>query len=63
MLIVAFKEIVTNKCVPMQISTQQVFDAVASMSERFKPREKTLQTIRQFAYTYRVENGQAYCLN
>ena len=47
----------------MQISTQQVFDAVASMSERFKPREKTLQTIRQFAYSYRVENGQAYCLN
>ena len=47
----------------MQISTQQVIDAVASMSERFKPSEKTLQTIRQFAYTYRVENGTAYCLN
>jgi hypothetical protein len=47
----------------MKISTQQVIDAVASMSERFNPREKTLLTIRQFAYSYRVENGQAYCLN
>jgi|GEM_PF-4109209 hypothetical protein len=47
----------------MQISTQQVKDAVALMSEKFKPSDKTLQTIRQFAYTYRVDNGMAYCLN
>ena len=48
---------------PMQISTQQVIDAVASMSEGLKPSERTLQLIRNFAYTYRVKNGQAYCLN
>jgi hypothetical protein len=47
----------------MQISTQQIIDAVASMSEGVKPSEKTLQFIRDFAYTYRVSNGQAYCLN
>lgn len=47
----------------MQISTQQIIDAVASMSEGLKPSEKTIQVIRQFAYTYRVRNGQSYCLN
>ena len=47
----------------MQISTQQVIDTVASMSEGLKPRAKTLQFIREFAYTYRVKNGQAFCLN
>ncbi len=47
----------------MQISTQQVIEAVASMSEGLKPSEKTLKFIRDFAYTYRVKNGQAYCLN
>ncbi len=26
--------------------------------EEFKPREKTLDLIRQIAYTYRVTNGQ-----
>jgi hypothetical protein len=47
----------------MQISTQQVIDAVASMSEGLKPSEKTLQFIRDFAHSYRVKNGQAFCLN
>jgi len=47
----------------MQISTQQIIDAVASMSEGMKPSGKTLQFIKNFAYTYRVKNGQAYCLN
>lgn len=47
----------------MQISTQQIIDAVASMSEGMKPSRKTLQFIKNFAYTYRVKNGQAYCLN
>ena len=47
----------------MQISTQQVIDAVASMSEGLKPSEKTLQFIRDFAHSYRVKNGQACCLN
>ena len=48
---------------PMQISTQHIFSAVASMSEGLKPSEKTLKFIKDFAYTYRVTNGQAYCLN
>ena len=47
----------------MQISTQQVIDTVASMSEGLKPSEKTLQFIRDFAHSYRVKNGQAFCLN
>ena len=47
----------------MQISTQQMIDAVATMSEGFKPRETTLQMIKQFAYNYRVMNGQTYSLN
>jgi hypothetical protein len=47
----------------MQISTQQVIDAVAAMSEGLKPSEKTLKFIREFAYTYRMNNGQAYSLN
>lgn len=47
----------------MQISTQQVIDAVASMSDGLKPSEKTLQFIRDFAHSYRVKNGQAFCLN
>ena len=46
----------------MQISTQQVIDAVSSMSEGLKPSEKTLQFIRDFAYNYRMKNGQAFCL-
>ncbi len=33
------------------------------MSEGLKPSEKTLKCIRDFAYSYRVKNGQAYCLN
>ncbi len=33
------------------------------MSEGLKPSEKTLNLIRDFAYSYRVNNGQAYCLN
>ena len=47
----------------MKISTQQVIDTVATMSEGLKPSERALQFIRDFAYTYRVKNGQAYCLN
>ena len=32
--------------------------------ELFKPREQTLDIIRQYAYTYRVKNNkQAQCLN
>jgi len=27
------------------------------------PSEKVVKLIRQIAYTYRVANGQAYCLN
>ena len=38
---------------PMQIFTR----------EETTPSEKVLNLIRQFAYTYRVANGQAYCLN
>lgn len=48
---------------PMKISTQQVINAVTTMSEGLKPGERTLLFIREFAYTYRVKNGQAYCLN
>jgi hypothetical protein len=33
------------------------------MSEGLKPRQRTLQLIKEFAYNYRVKNGQAYCLN
>ena len=47
----------------MQISTQQVIEAVSSMSEGLRPSEKTLNFIRSFAYSYRVKNGQAFCLN
>ncbi len=47
----------------MQISTQQIISAVASMSEGLKPSEKALKFIKDFAYTYRVKNGQAFCLN
>jgi hypothetical protein len=28
-----------------------------------KPSEKVLRLIKQLAYTYRVTNHQAYCLN
>ena len=48
---------------PMQISTQQIVDAVTSMSEGLAPREQTLRLIRDFAYTYRASAGQGYCLN
>ena len=47
----------------MKISTQQMIDTVVSMSEGLKPSERTLQFIRDFAHTYRVKNGQVYCLN
>jgi len=47
----------------MPISTQQIKDAVAKMTEGVSPREHTLKLIRDFAYTYRVNNDQAYCLN
>lgn len=38
---------------PMQIFTR----------EETTPSEKVLKLIRQIAYTYRVVNNQAYCLN
>ena len=31
--------------------------------EEMTPSEKTLKKIKLFAYTYRVKNGMAYCLN
>lgn len=31
--------------------------------EETTPSEKVLKLIRQIAYTYRVVNGQTYCLN
>jgi len=31
--------------------------------EEMTPSEKTLKLIKQVAHTYRVVNGQAYCLN
>ena len=31
--------------------------------EEKTPSERVLNLIRQLAYTYRVVNGQAYCLN
>jgi hypothetical protein len=39
--------------VPMQIFTH----------EEMTPSEKTLKFIRQFAYSYRVVNNQAFSLN
>lgn len=47
----------------MQIFTHEVFEEVASLYEDMRPSEKTLLLIRQFAYTYRVKNGEPYCLN
>ena len=47
----------------MQISTQQLIDTVATMSEGLQPRQTTLNVIRDFAYSYRVNTGQAYSLN
>jgi len=38
---------------PMQIFTH----------EEMTPSERTLRIIRQIAYTYRIVNQQAYCLN
>ena len=31
--------------------------------EEMTPSKKTLYFIKQFAYTYRVANNKAYCLN
>jgi hypothetical protein len=31
--------------------------------EEMNPSEKTLKLIKEIAYTYRVTNHQAYCLN
>jgi hypothetical protein len=31
--------------------------------EEMKPSERTLKMIKMIAYTYRVTNHQAYCLN
>jgi hypothetical protein len=38
---------------PMQIFTY----------EEMNPSKKTIELIKQIAYTYRVSNQQAYCLN
>lgn len=47
------KGIISKTSVPMQIFTH----------EEMTPSEKTLRFIRQFAYTYRVVNQQAFSLN
>jgi hypothetical protein len=47
----------------MQIFTHEMLDAVVSLYGDMKPSENTLKLIRQVAYTYRVKNEQAYCLN
>jgi hypothetical protein len=47
----------------MQLSTQQIIEAVATMSEGLNPSEETLKFIRSFAHTYRVNHGQAFSLN
>jgi hypothetical protein len=39
--------------VPMQLFTP----------EETTPSEKVLKFIKELAYTYRVSNGQTYCLN
>ena len=31
--------------------------------EEMNPSEKVIRLIKQIAYTYRVNNSQAYCLN
>ena len=31
--------------------------------EEMHPSEKTIRLVKQIAYTYRVTNQQAYCLN
>jgi hypothetical protein len=31
--------------------------------EEMNPSKKTIELIKQIAYTYRVSNQQAYCLN
>ena len=38
-------------------------DVSLDYSETFKPRESTLDVIRQVAYTYRKNINQATCLN
>ena len=38
-------------------------DVSLDYSETFKPRESTLDVIRQVAYTYRTNINQATCLN
>ena len=38
-------------------------DASLDFSETYKPRELTLDVIRQVAYTYRRNINQATCLN
>ena len=42
-----------KELVPMQIFTR----------EERTPSERVIKLIRQIAYTYRVTNQQAYCLN
>ena len=38
-------------------------DALINSSKSFRPRELTLDIIRQVAYTYRTNIKQAKCLN
>lgn len=47
----------------MQIFTHELMDSVISLYGDMTPADKTLGLIRQVAYTYRVTNEQAYCLN
>ena len=47
----------------MQIFTHEMMDAVVSLYGDMNPSENTLRLVRQVAYTYRVKDNQAYCLN
>jgi len=48
---------------PMQIFTREDELKMLFGAENMKPSEKTLQLIRQIAYTYRAADNQAYCIN
>lgn len=47
---------------PMQIFTREK-ELIRMAVEEMTPSERTLQMVRQLAYTYRVMNNRAYCLN
>ena len=48
-----YSNVTPKNDMPMQIFTQ----------EEMTPSEKVIKLIKQIAYTYRVTNNQAYCLN